>query len=482
MKFYVQLIKLLINKFIFKKDTGVVIKNFCENMGVVYIKLAQILATQNYGNLFTEKDRQVLSSICDNCNPIPFKNIEDILKEEYGEDLSNIFTYIEKAPVGSASISQVHRATLKSGEEVAIKVRRRDITDSMDKEIARLKFFVHKFGRFVKLGNYTGGDKALELYLGWIKEETDFTREKNNILLYQHFADSVNDRVEGIKQIKVPKLYTDYCTENVIVMEFISDKTINQLDLTEENNNKIKEAVNSYIIASFWALLHNRQVVFHGDPHSGNIYIDKSGNIGFLDMGLLFSLTEVDTKLTVEFFLAAYSGNYEKLYTMLVGYGDMDEKQKEEFKQDCKKYCEEVKNKEVTFYFMDMINVCWKYEFVPPNFLFRMAKAFVCLNGINGFSKNITGAIDLLQQQVMEYMIERSLKDCENIAIHGLKVAPRVWNHMLKYGLVKTIAKETSISKKFESDVQSSIEHLKEIVQMIKLPYSEEKPVKEKRL
>lgn len=481
MKFYVQLIKLLINKFVFRKDTGSVIKDFCENMGVVYIKLAQILATQNYGNVFTEKDRQQLSSICDNCNPVPFEEIENILKEEYGEDLYNIFSYIDRIPIGSASVSQVHRATLRTGKEVAIKIRRKDIIRNMDKEMNRLRGFIHKFGRFVKLGNYTGGDRAIELYLSWIKEETDFTNEKNNIMLYQKFANSVNGKMENTKRIKVPKLYKNYCTKNVIVMEFINDKTINQLELSEENNKKINKAVNSYIMLSFWALLHNQQVVFHGDPHSGNIYIDKNGNIGFLDMGLLFSLTETDEKLTVDFFLAAYSGNYEKLYTMLVGYGQMNETQKEEFKKDCKKYCEKVKNKEVTFYFMDMINVCWKYEFVPPNFLFCMAKAFVCLNGINNFSKNISGAVDLLQQQVVEYLIERSLKDCENIAIHSLTIAPRVWNNILQYGIVKTIVRGVSMTNTLERDLRGSIQNLKELIEMIKLPYSEEQS-KEKHL
>ena len=110
MKLYIQAIKLLFNKFILRKNNGIVIKDFSEKMGVVYIKLAQMLATQNFGNLFTEKDRKMLSSICDNCNPISYDEIEEILKQEYGVNLDNVFSFIEKEPVGSASVSQVHRA------------------------------------------------------------------------------------------------------------------------------------------------------------------------------------------------------------------------------------------------------------------------------------------------------------------------------------------------------------------------------------
>ena len=77
-------------------------------------------------------------------------------------------------------------------------------------------------------------------------------------------------------------------------MEFIKYKTLNQLELNEDNCNKIKTALNSYISSSLYAMFNGLPIVFHGDPHNGNIYIDESGNIGFLDMGLLFELSEED--------------------------------------------------------------------------------------------------------------------------------------------------------------------------------------------
>lgn len=128
-----------------------------------------MLATQNFGNYFTEEDRQMLSSICDNCNPISYDEIEEILKQEYGTNLENIFSFIEKEPVGSASVSQVHRAILKTGEEVAIKIKRRDITRTIDEDIKRIRKIVHRFGKYAKFRNFTGGDHALDLYLVWLK-------------------------------------------------------------------------------------------------------------------------------------------------------------------------------------------------------------------------------------------------------------------------------------------------------------------------
>ncbi len=446
-------------------------------MGVVYIKLAQMLATQNFGNLFTENDRKMLSSICDNCNPISYEEIEEILKQEYGTNLEDIFSFIEKKPVGSASVSQVHRAILKTSEEVAIKIKRKDITRTIDEDIKRIRKIVHRFGKFVNFSNFTGGDHALDLYLEWIGQETDFTHEKENIKIYQNFADNVNGKVNGTKKIKVPKLYEDYCTDNVIVMEFVKTQTVNKLELTDENKDKITTALNSYIRSSFWAMFNDKPIVFHGDPHSGNICIDEEGNICFLDMGLLCALSDSDAKLCRKFFLTAYSGNYEKLYDMLVSYGNMSEEKKQSFKEDCKKYCEEVKKKEVTYYFIDMINVCLNYEFVPPNFLFSMAKAFVCLNGISNFSDNKCTARELLQEQTMEFLVKRSLKDCKGIVIDSIHFAPKALENISQYGLVNTIAKVTT-SSEIKKDVRKSLENLKEMLDLIKLSCCDEIPVK----
>lgn len=467
MQLYMQIVKLLFGKFILRRNNGAVIKAFAEKMGVVYIKLAQMLATQNFGNIFTEEDRQMLSGICDNCNPISYEEIEETLQQEYGTDLQKIFSFIEKKPVGSASVSQVHRAVLKTGEEVAIKVKRKDITKTIDRDISRIRKIIHRFAKFVNFRNITGSDHALDLYLRWIEQETDFAHEKENVRIYQDFADNVNGKVSGTKKIKVPKLYEKYCTDNVIVMEFIREPTINKMELTQENKARIASAMNSYVKSSFWAMFNDKQIVFHGDPHSGNICIDAEGNICFLDMGLLCAMSDADGKLCRRFFLTAYAGNYEKLYDMLVAYGNMDEAKKQSFKEACKKYCEEAKGKEVTYYFTDMINVCMNYEFVPPDFLFNMAKAFVCLNGISNFSENRCTARELLQEQTMEFLIKRSLTDCKEIMADGLRIVPETLENISQYGLISAFAKVTT-SSKVRKDVENSLENLREALDLVK--------------
>lgn len=466
MKIYFELLKILIRKCKGQKN-GKIIKEFCENMGIVYIKLAQILATQNYGELFTEEDRLLLSSICDNSKPIPFEGIKDIIEKEYNSSIGDIFLQIDPIPIGSASISQVHKAILKNGEVVAIKVKRKDITNNIEADINRIKKLMYRYGKFVKFGNFSGGDKALELYLKWILEETDFVHEKQNIKRYSAFAESVNGKVEGNKSIKVPKIYESLCTDNIIVMEYIPYKTINQLELNEKNCEKIRIALNSYISSSLYAMFNNLPIVFHGDPHNGNIYIDEYGNIGFLDMGLLFELTEEDAKLTKEFFFAAYTRNYEKMYNLVVSYGNMDSNKRIQFKNDIKDYCDNLSNKPITSYFINMMNICLKYEVCPPNFLFCMAKAFMCLGGINTFSQNDMTGTELLKQQVIEYYIRRSLSDSQNLAIKSIKVAPKLLESTCKYGLVRGISKVVVENETLYEETRQALEHYREMLNLI---------------
>ena len=200
-----------------------------------------------------------------------------------------------------------------------------------------------------------------------------------------------------------------------------------------------------------------------------------------MDMGLLCELSDDDAKLCRKFFLTAYSGNYQKLYDMLVSYGDMSKEKKQSFKRDCKKYCDDIKKKEVTYYFIDMINICLNYEFVPPNFLFSMGKAFVCLNGISNFSNNKCTAKELLQAQTIEFLVKRSLKDCKGIVIDSLHIAPKALRNISQYGIVNAIANVTA-NNEIKKDMKQSLENLREMLDLIKLSYCDEISVEQEQL
>jgi len=429
----------LFNKLILRKSNGYVVKKFATNMGLAYIKLAQMLAMQNIDNLFTEKDRRDIMDICDNCNPIPYKNIKEIIMHEYGERYKEIFHKIYTKPLGSASISQVHKAILKDGRQVVIKVKRQDIQDTVDRDVNTIRFLSKTFGKLFNINNYIGSNKALEFYQQWLKLELNFENEAKNIKMYSNFAKSVNGQVRNCVDIEVPKIYEEFCTSNIIVMEYIAFPTINH----NMDREKIIKGVNSYIQLSFYALLHEQSVVWHGDPHAGNIYITDKGNIGFLDMGLIFELSEEDAKNTKELFFNVYFGRYDNLYNTLIPYFKGTEQQKLNFKNDIKEYCNTITSRPVTAFFMDMVLICIKYSISPPDFLYGMAKAFVCLGGLDTVYENNIHGHDLLLKQVNEYIGMEILKESKNMLGESIKLTKgilkldrdKIIDSISKYGI-----------------------------------------------
>lgn len=412
------ILKLLINKFIKHKSNGKVIYEFCNSMGIAYIKLAQILAMQNIGDIFTESDRQDLLHICDDCKQISYKDIKRVLLEEYGSDYKKHFRIIKKTPIGSASISQVHLVTLYNGDKAVIKIKRKDITETIDKDIRFILFCSKYFGKLFGFNNYIGSKQALSFYERWLREETDFKHEIDNIEKYTNFANSVNNKVKNCVNIKVPKLYKELCTENIIVMEYIPYKTINN----NTDKYKIINGINSYIQLSFYALLNDKKVVWHGDPHGGNIYIDDNNNIGFLDYGLVFELSKKDSKLTKELFFTVYLGKSEHLINILRPYFKDDKQQFENFKQDVESYCIQLKNRPLTAYFMDLVLICFKYNINPPDYLYGMAKAFACLGGIDTIYNNDKTGKELLDKQITEYIIKNTLNKGKQLVKSELQI------------------------------------------------------------
>lgn len=405
------MVRALFDKFVLKESSGVIVKKIAENNGIAYIKLAQILSTQNLGNLFTEEDRIILSSICDNCKPISFKYIKRILRKEYGRNFKKIFKSIDKNPLGSASVSQVHKAVLMNGDVVVLKVKRMDVASDIARDINDMRKFVRRYGKLFGFFNFKGADLVFNLYSSWILEEVNFENEIKNIKRYSKYTNDVNGKVFGTCKLMVPKVYEEYSTANVIVMGFVRDKTINKLKLNSENKQKIIYSINSYIELNFWAMFNDRPICFHGDPHSGNLAIDDNGNLWFLDFGLLFVLSEEESRLCRDFFLTIYSGDYEKLYNMLIIYADLNDLQKREFKKNIKNYIDFVKDKNVTHYFIDLISICLGFNFVPPSFFINMAKAFICVYGICNYSDNDVGARELLKMQILLFLIKKNVKN-----------------------------------------------------------------------
>lgn len=455
---------MLIQKFFLRRSTGRVICDFAKRMGVVYIKVAQILAMQNIGSIFTEQDRMELAAICDHCNPLPFSKIRQKLEQEYQRSLDEIFQSIDEQPLGSASISQVHRAVLKSGEVVAVKVKRADVTRRIEHDVKQIRRLIHRFGRFARFRNFLGSDKALKYYVDWIYQETDFIKERQNLARYAEFATSVNGRIKNTANIVAPKVYPDFCTNNIIVMEFIAHPTVNQLELSADNKQKITRAVNDYLRLSFYALFHNLPVVFHGDPHGGNIYLDQAGNLGFLDMGLIFEFDADEADFIRKLFLYSYTKKSAELVDLLINRSDYTNFDREQLVKDISAEVERLQTIPVTQYFVEMIGVFTKYDIAPPILLFKMAKAFLALFGINNFVENFTDTKELLTAQVFEFYLHRTAEDVQGIFKSGLALVPNFLRTTLQNGPAAGFSNQILALSNLSRQAQTTLANCREVL------------------
>ena len=203
--------------------------------------------------------------------------------------------------------------------------------------------------------------------------------------------------------------------------------------------------------------LENVNVIFHGDPHSGNLCVDSFGNIYFLDMGLLFSLGKEEIEFCKEFFFAAYTSDFEKIFSIITRYGTLSEKQKKRLKDEVKTYCDNLRGREVTNYFMDMVMIFTKYELDPPEFLFDMAKSFVCLNGVGKFTQNYVSCDALLKEIILEYVIKSQIKVMAKASLDSIKIFPKALLNLKNYGLSGLVA-QIENDKDLRSDIINLID------------------------
>lgn len=247
-----------------------------EELGPTFIKFGQIMS--NRPDILSQDILIELQKLQQNVAPFPGEAAQQIIEEELQQSTDDIFESFSVEPLASASIAQVHMATLKSGEKVVVKVRRPGIckTIKVDTEIMfEIASFVESV--YPPAENLSPSLIVREFEKA-ISRETDFVNEANNI---NRFA---ND-FKGVKNISVPKVYLDLSTDKILCMEFVDG--LNPMD-TESLK---KQNIDTHKVAENVADLVLKQIFehgfFHADPHPGNIRVLENGDIAFLDYGMM---------------------------------------------------------------------------------------------------------------------------------------------------------------------------------------------------
>lgn len=256
-----------------------------EDLGPTFIKLGQILSMRS--DILPKNYCEALTKLRCNVKPMPYDEVVAILEKEYGKPMGEVFSDFDSKALGSASIAQAHRATLKeNGEAVVVKVRRPGIREVMSRDIILLKHAC-KLLKYTPMEGLLDFNAVLDEMWNVTEQELDFLTEASNL---ERFRELNGD----VAYATCPTLFRDYTTEGVLVMEFIDGFSIDGKKTLTDNGYDLEE------IGTKLADNYVKQIIddgfFHADPHPGNIKI-RGGKIVWIDMGMMGVLTPHQRKL-----------------------------------------------------------------------------------------------------------------------------------------------------------------------------------------
>lgn len=261
------------------------LKDAFMQMGVTYIKLGQFIASTP--SLFPREYVLAFADCLDATPPVPFAKMQEVLTEELTDDgrgLDDIFAFIDPVPLASASIAQVHKATLKDGRQVALKIQKPDVGAIMQTDLGVLHGAFWAMERLLPMMKTANLAPIIDEIRTRMTAETDFLAEARHIDKFREFLDKT-----GSQHITAPKVHHDLSTKRVLVMDLLVGKSLVDegllSDIAQSNRTTPQKVMADVLDTWFLSLMMTGE--FHADLHAGNLMYLTDGRIAFLDFGLM---------------------------------------------------------------------------------------------------------------------------------------------------------------------------------------------------
>ena len=281
-----------------------------EELGPTFIKLGQILSTR--GDLLPADFIHELEKLQDTVPPTDFALIQAQVEKELEGPLDQVFPTFDPVPVASASLGQVHFATLPDGEEVAVKVFRPGVDKQIEIDLDILLELAALAEKRTDWGEYYGVLSLAQEFADTLRTEQNYEQEGHNIDRYrQMFA--------GEGYVRVPKIYWDTTTRRVLTMERIQGIKITDVDALDAAGLDRKEVARRNIAILLQAVLH--EGFFHADPHAGNFRVLPNETIAMMDFGIMGHLDQLQRLGLVNLFVGLFRGETDRVVEALSDLG-----------------------------------------------------------------------------------------------------------------------------------------------------------------
>jgi ubiquinone biosynthesis protein len=298
-----------------------------EKLGPTYIKLGQLLSTR--ADILPITYMEALSRLQDKVEPFPSAVAEKIIEDELGVRISKLFETFESEPIAAASLGQVHRATLRDGRRVAIKVQRPDIRERIVADLEALNEIAVFLDEHTEMGRRYGMAGMLDEFRRSLLRELDYEREARNLSVFR-------ENLSEYEMIVIPAPVMDYTTSRVLTMEWVDGEKVTDIPpvrLIELDGTALGDVL-------FEAYLKQILVdgVFHADPHPGNVFLTDDDRIALIDLGMVGYVTETMQESLLKLLIAISDGKGEDAAETAASMGE----RLEDF--DRRKYTREISN------------------------------------------------------------------------------------------------------------------------------------------
>ena len=352
-----------------------------EELGPTFIKFGQLLSTRP--DIVPREYVKAFDSLLDQVPPFASEQARQIIESELKSPLSELVAKFHDAPLAAASIAQVHRATLWSGEEVVFKVRRPGIQEVVKQDIDILHRVAELIERYVPDLAFLNARGLVEEFEQVIQEEMDFLREAEN-------ASRFKANFEGSKELYVPKVFLHLTTQQVLVMEYLEGTRIDDLDKLREAGVDLDKLARRGSDVLFKMILTDG--FFHADPHPGNFLILSNGQLGFVDFGVVGRIREDLLDAMGSTFIGLLNRDYDALTRQSINLGFVPEsvdleRYRQEMRGDLENTIEPLVGRKLSqippmVYVERIMGLALKHHLRLPRELFLVGKCLVMFEGL----------------------------------------------------------------------------------------------------
>lgn len=353
------------------------IRMVIEEIGPTAIKLAQFLS--NRPDILPEKLINEFTKLQSSVTPFSTQIFKEIIEKETNKKIDVLFQYLDNQPIGSASIGQVHRARLTTGEDVVVKVQRPDAEKKVITDLNLLREFVRLTENYFKNVGITNPKEIVDTFEQSMLKELDYTTEARSI---QQFINLYSK----ISFLRIPKPFPALSTSKVLITEFTSGCKINETNLMAE------WGLDPKLIAEKTLKIYLSQIfrfgLFHADPHPGNILVNPAGKISLIDFGMVGKLTK---NQRINFAKMLYSLVRQDAKSMASSLRRLTIKSEiadlQNFENDLQELIDDIILLDVGQIGMKEIviklqNVLYKYKLHIPGSVFLILRALAILEGV----------------------------------------------------------------------------------------------------